>query len=457
MSGNNLSRMEVAGLKWLQNKVENLEIDICKADKGGAILLVPADYLRKKIREKVEDPEKFEVLKKDVRPDLYDSVFSQWKYGLSEGFVTNDEAKQVVGITNNGNKSTASRFKYGRTYFVPSLKIHKCKTEDLVPGCDIPARLITCLQQGVTKRSDVYVASKWLKDLERDYCKDLVQDSNESLRWLDKINSYRKHQKRRFSPFTFDFESLYDSLDPHLVLKALRTAMDACRPNWSRKFKDWIVDLVQLSIDGAVGEFDEKFYKQLHGLATGGSLIVQIANITVFFALNHVLYGNGSLMRDVIDIKRYIDDGVGIHRMSQRAFINWRKSVSSGLKNFGLTIKESDWVVPTDEQTSINFLDIRFWFDDDFVLQTDLYQKPTDSRSYLHYSSCHPNYLFSGIVYTQGLRLRRIINSDARLTEQLDRLNADFRNCLYPKKLVDDIFSKIKKLPRNLAKTERCS
>ena len=185
--------MEVAGLKWLQNKVENLEIDICKADKGGAILLVPADYLRKKIREKVEDPEKFEVLKKDVRPDLYDSVFSQWKYGLSEGFVTNDEAKQVVGITNNGNKSTASRFKYGRTYFVPSLKIHKCKTEDLVPGCDIPARLITCLQQGVTKRSDVYVASKWLKDLERDYCKDLVQDSNESLRWLDKINSYGKH------------------------------------------------------------------------------------------------------------------------------------------------------------------------------------------------------------------------------------------------------------------------
>ena len=56
------------------------------------------------------------------------------------------EAKEVVGITLEGNKSTASRFKYGRTYFVPSLKIHKLKPEELLPGAEVPIRLITCLQ-----------------------------------------------------------------------------------------------------------------------------------------------------------------------------------------------------------------------------------------------------------------------------------------------------------------------
>ena len=231
--------------------------------------------------------------------------------------------------------------------------------------------------------------------------------------------------------------------------------MDACRSDWSRDFKDWIIDLVQLSIDASIAEFDSKFYKQKNGLPTGGSLIVPIANITVFYALNHALYSNRNLMKNVIDIKRYIDDGVGIHRMSSRAFSNWKKMVSSELKKFGLNIKDSDWNVPTEDQVSVNFLDISFWFDDNFTIQTDLYQKPTDSRRYLHYSSCHPNYSFSGIVYSQGLRLRRLINDDDRLEEQLDRLQTDFLKCNYPPKLCEDIFTKIKKLPRNLKKVEK--
>ena len=96
-------------------------------------------------------------------------------------------------------------------------------------------------------------------------------------------------KKRKFCPFTFDFASLYDSLSPKLVLKAVRVAMDTCRTDWTTQFKDWIIDLIQLSIDASIAEFDGKLYKQLDGLPTGGSLIVQIANITVFFALKEVL------------------------------------------------------------------------------------------------------------------------------------------------------------------------
>ena len=207
---------------------------------------------------------------------------------------------------------------------------------------------------------------------------DLV--TNESLRWLEDINDHNALQKRKFCPFTFDFESLYDSLDPCLVLKALCAAMDTCRHDWSRGFKDWIIDLVQLSIDASIAEFNGKFYKQLKGLPTGGSLIVQIANITVFFALKHAVYDDKSLMSNIVDIKRYIDDGVGIHRMRPRAFKIWRKQVSSALKTkFDLTIKDSDWSVVDEDQNSVNFLDISFGFDKDQNLQTDLYRKPTDS------------------------------------------------------------------------------
>ena len=119
--------------------------------------------LKNKIEEKVCNPDLYVELKTDPRYELYDNLIELWKDGKSRGFVSETEAKQIVGITENGNKSTASRFKPGQTYFTLSLKIHKMKPDHIKLGCDIPARLITCLQEGVTKRSDVYIAEQWLK------------------------------------------------------------------------------------------------------------------------------------------------------------------------------------------------------------------------------------------------------------------------------------------------------
>ena len=245
---------------------------------------------------------------------------------------------------------------------------------------------------------------------------------------------------------------MYDSLNPDWVSKALDEAIHCCRPNWSKDFKNWILGLIQLSIDSSIGEFNGKFYKQKNGLPTGGSLIVQIANITVFFILNRVLYSNKKLMRGVADVKRYIDDGIGVHFMTPRAFTAWKKEVSSKVKTFDLEIKESDWNSPDHHNGSVNFLDVKFWFDKEDTVQTDLYQKPTDARHYLHFSSCHPNHVFSGIVYGQCLRLRKIINNDSRLAKQLNRLKEDFLKCKYPAKLVENIMRKVKLMERDLKK-----
>ena len=101
--------------------------------------------------------------KKDPKPQLYQDLIDQWVIGKSENFVSGYEAREIVGLTELDNKSTASRFKPGTTYFVPSLKIHKLSPENIKPGCDIPVRLISCLQEGVTKRSDVFIAHRWFE------------------------------------------------------------------------------------------------------------------------------------------------------------------------------------------------------------------------------------------------------------------------------------------------------
>ena len=113
---------------------------------------------------------------------------------------------------------------------------------------------------------------------------------------------------------------LYDSINPTLAITALKDAMSSCRPDWSPVFISWLLDLINLSLESSFGEYLGKFFKLLFGLPTGGSLIVQIANVTVFYVLKCVLYSDKVLMKEIVSMKRYIDDGIGIHTMTKRRF-----------------------------------------------------------------------------------------------------------------------------------------
>ena len=98
----------------------------------------------------------------------------------------------------------------------------------------------------------------------------------------------------------------------------------------------------------------------------------------------------------------------------------------------------------------INFLDVQYCFDDEGKLQTDLYTKETDSRAYLNFSSAHPNHTFSGNVYSQSLRIRRIVNSNDRLRVRLEELATSFKKAGYPEKMVNEITTKVQNSARDI-------
>ena len=81
---------------------------------------------------------------------------------------------------------------------------------------------------------------------------------------------------------------------------------------------------------------------------------------------------------------------------------------------------------------------------------TDQHIKPTDSRSYLHFGSQHPNHVYSGIVHSQCSRLRRIIISDDILKTRIAELCKSFVSCGYPTSMVNQISNKILAVPRDL-------
>ena len=99
----------------------------------------------------------------------------------------------------------------------------------------------------------------------------------------------------------------------------------------------------------------------------------------------------------------------------------------------------------------VEFLDILISFDQLGNPITDLFVKPTDARRYLSPESCHPGHTFNSVVYSQGIRLRRIISNNEKLLLRLDELADAFIISGYNKGSVKRILNKIASKPRVLS------
>ncbi|XP_067048949.1 uncharacterized protein [Acropora muricata] len=78
---------------------------------------------------------------------------------------------------------------------------------------------------------------------------------------------------------------------------------------------------------------------------------------------------------------------------------------------------------------SVNFLDTTVLKDGQGYINSDVYQKPTDTHPYLHWTSAHPPHLKRSIPYSQALRLRRICSSTDTLRKRIIEYSDFFVAC----------------------------
>ena len=81
-------------------------------------------------------------------------------------------------------------------------------------------------------------------------------------------------------------------------------------------------------------------------------------------------------------------------------------------------------------------------------IQTDIFYKPTDSKQYLLYTSCHPKHTRNSIPYNLVRRLKTIVSENAVLLQRLDELKTYLEKRKYPLKLIEDAIEKVKLLDR---------
>ena len=70
--------------------------------------------------------------------------------------------------------------------------------------------------------------------------------------------------------------------------------------------------------------------------------------------------------------------------------------------------------------------------------ETDLYSKPTDCHQFLEFNLAHPIHIKKSIVYSQGLRIKKLCLSSLAFEKHLESMRSWFGKCGYPKKLVDN-------------------
>ena len=187
------------------------------------------------------------------------------------------------------------------------------------------------------------------------------------------------------------------------------------------------------------------WFRNKSGIATGRSLSASLANIAVYYALRCSIFDSYKSSVHLLGLKRVVDDLKGLWVGSKSEFVSWANSVNSNLNRLGLSI-EDNFEDPWDFNSSgvyTTFLDIRFMFNNDGSLSTDINVKETDARVYLHFSSYHPRQTFPSIIYSQALRYRRIINDSIRLFRRLDELKTCFLNSGNPKKMIDNILDDV--------------
>ena len=70
-------------------------------------------------------------------------------------------------------------------------------------------------------------------------------------------------------------------------------------------------------------------------------------------------------------------------------------------------------------------------------IETDIYYKPTDSKQYLLFNSCHPKHTKTSIPFSLARRIRSIVTNEATLQKRMDELRIVLINQKYPKNVID--------------------
>ncbi|XP_041417033.1 uncharacterized protein LOC121393210 [Xenopus laevis] len=195
------------------------------------------------------------------------------------------------------------------------------------------------------------------------------------------LNKLREIQMpdNNFILATLDVQSLYTSIPHEEGIQTCRERLE--QDNLEPRLIEFLVTLLQIVLTRNYFRYGSLFYEQIQGTAMGANMAPSYANIFMtafekqYVDIQHTFF-------DYIHWWcRYIDDCFMIWTGSEKQLIDFVEYLNTCHTTIKFTC--------TSSLDTVEFLDVRIYKGEGRV-ETDLYQKPMATNSYLHAASFHP-------------------------------------------------------------------
>ena len=181
--------------------------------------------------------------------------------------------------------------------------------------------------------------------------------------------------------FALDVVALYPSISVEMALEAMD---DAFREDTihSLETKNVVSKFSDFILNQSFVIFEEEAYVGKHGIPTGNCISRQIADISMHWLLFKKLKLREWSIWGLVRLwKRFIDDILGRWRGTERQFNNFVKELNRLAAPFGIQFADAQI------DTTVNYLDVQLYLDEEGQIQYSLYRKKTDARQYLNTTS----------------------------------------------------------------------
>ena len=392
-----------------QNLHDNTSIEIKKADKGAAtVVMDKSDYIKEAHRQ-LSDTNFY------VKQSA--NLTEHFSEKIGDILISMSENGELDG--NTFESLLPAKCRTPQIYFLP--KIHKklVVARPIISGNGCPTEQISAFVDEHIKQYVPLIPS-------------FVRDTKDFIRKIEEIKADEK-----LILVTLDVSALYTNIPNNEGKRAIyRTLIEN---NYDGKVSiNSIMKLLTCVLQMNNFEFCDEQYLQVGGTAMGTRLAPSYASLFLSNLEKKLLAD--APCRPVVYL-RFRDDIFCVFREPRakiEEFIEYMNSSHDTIK-FTAEISENE----------VTFLDTKVKKDPvTHKIYTELYTKDTDTQNYLSFDSCHPKHCKTGGPYGEFLRIRR----NCYKLEDYDRHSAqrvkDYQRRGYPTKLLEEARTKARNLNR---------
>ena len=216
---------------------------------------------------------------------------------------------------------------------------------------------------------------------------------------LDSFHNFYVDDIDNFTLTTFDFTSLYTNISHSDTIHAITTSCKLL--NLPTFYRDFLLNLNNFINNRNFFLSGQDVYQQIKGVAMGSYHSRQIADLVLL--LRELTFFSEHDTTGLFLFCRYIDDGF---------LLTDKNNITDIINHLSTTYPSQIPITFTTNCHSIHYLDLTISLNYHTILyhkiHHQIYQKPHHKYMYPHFSSNHPQHIFTGIIKTETVRYSRL-------------------------------------------------